>query len=89
MAALDQCGIWYCGGQNAPYVWMQCPDGMSSWECFDRLLHEAQIVGTPGEGFGQCGEGYFRLSSFGDTEETKEAARRIVQLFGKSGAPEK
>ena len=89
MAALDQCGIWYCGGQNAPYVWMQCPDGMSSWECFDRLLHKAQIVGTPGEGFGQCGEGYFRLSSFGDTEETKEAARRIVQLFGKSAAPEK
>lgn len=82
MAALDACDIWYCGGKNAPYLWMACPRGMGSWELFDYLLNEAQIVGTPGAGFGDCGEGYFRLSSFGDIEETKEAAKRIIDLFG-------
>ena len=82
MEALDACGIWYCGGKNAPYLWMACPRGMGSWELFDHLLNEAQIVGTPGAGFGDCGEGYFRLSSFGDTADTKEAAKRIVKLFG-------
>ena len=82
MEALDACGIWYCGGKNAPYLWMACPRGMGSWELFDHLLNEAQIVGTPGAGFGACGEGYFRLSSFGDTADTKEAAKRIVKLFG-------
>lgn len=83
MAALDKVGIWYCGGKNAPYVWMKCPDNMGSWEFFDYLLNEIQVVGTPGEGFGVCGEGYFRFSTFGDTEDTKEAARRIVELLGK------
>lgn len=82
MEALDACGIWYCGGKNAPYLWMACPRGMSSWELFDYLLNETQIVGTPGAGFGDCGEGYFRLSSFGDAADTKEAAKRIVKLFG-------
>ena len=82
MAALDACDIWYCGGKNAPYLWMACPRGMGSWELFDYLLNEAQIVGTPGAGFGDCGEGYFRLSSFGDTADTKEAAKRIGKLFG-------
>lgn len=75
--ALDALGVWYCGGKNAPYIWMKCPEGMSSWAFFDRLLNEAQVVGTPGEGFGACGEGYFRFSTFGDPEDTKEAARRL------------
>ena len=57
MEALDQLGIWYCGGKNAPYIWMKCPDGMTSWAFFDYLLHEIQVVGTRGEGFGACGEG--------------------------------
>lgn len=83
MEALDRCGIRYFGGKNAPYVWMQCPNGMGGWEFFDFLLEKAQIVGTPGEGFGACGTGYFRLSSFGSPEDTAEAARRIVALFGK------
>ena len=81
MAALDQLGIWYCGGKNAPYIWMQCPNGMGSWEFFDYLLKESQVIGTPGEGFGACGEGYFRLSTFGSPEDTKEAARRLVSLL--------
>ncbi len=79
--ALDRCGIWYCGGKNAPYVWMKCPNGTGSWEMFDYLLENAQIVGTPGAGFGSCGEGYLRLSSFGDAEDTKKAAERIEKLF--------
>ena len=80
--ALDALGVWYCGGKNAPYIWMKCPEGMSSWAFFDRLLNEAQVVGTPGEGFGACGEGYFRFSTFGDPEDTKEAARRLAGLLG-------
>ena len=79
--ALDQIGLWYCGGKNAPYVWMQCPKGMGSWEFFDYLLHETQVVGTPGAGFGQCGEGYFRFSTFGDPADTAEAARRLTKLL--------
>lgn len=81
MEALDQLGIWYCGGKNAPYIWMKCPSGMTSWEFFDYLLHEIQVVGTPGEGFGACGEGYFRLSTFGNLEDTVEAARRLTVLL--------
>ena len=80
--ALDRLGIWYCGGKNAPYIWMKCPDGMGSWEFFDYLLKEIQVVGTPGEGFGACGEGYFRFSTFGSPEDTKEAARRLIALLG-------
>ena len=83
MEALDQLGIWYCGGKNAPYIWMKCPNGMGSWEFFDYLLHEIQVVGTPGEGFGTCGEGYFRFSTFGSPEDTKEAAERLVKLLSK------
>nr|WP_302695148.1 LL-diaminopimelate aminotransferase [uncultured Blautia sp.] len=83
MKALDQIGIWYCGGKNAPYIWMRCPKGMKSWEFFDYLLHKIQVVGTPGEGFGAAGEGYFRFSTFGSPEDTKEAAERIVTLFSK------
>ena len=83
MEALDSVGIWYCGGKNAPYVWMKCPDGLGSWEFFDYLLENIQVIGTPGEGFGKCGEGYFRFSSFGSPEDTKEAAERIKKLLSK------
>ena len=82
MEALDQLGIWYTGGKNAPYIWLKCPNGMGSWEFFDYLLNEIQVVGTPGEGFGACGEGYFRFSTFGSPEDTKEAARRLCELLG-------
>ncbi|MBQ3519933.1 MAG: LL-diaminopimelate aminotransferase [Clostridia bacterium] len=81
--ALDELGIWYTGGKNAPYIWLKCPNGMGSWEFFDYLLNEVQVVGTPGEGFGACGEGYFRFSTFGSPEDTKEAAHRLVKLLGK------
>lgn len=81
MQALDKVGIWYCGGKNAPYIWLRCPNGMGSWEFFDYLLKEIQVVGTPGEGFGKCGEGYFRFSTFGSPEDTKEAAERLVKLL--------
>ena len=83
MEALDKLGIWYTGGKNAPYIWLKCPNGMGSWEFFDYLLNEIQVVGTPGEGFGKCGEGYFRFSTFGSPEDTKEAARRLCELLGK------
>ena len=79
--ALDKLGIWYCGGKNAPYIWMKCPRGMSSWKFFDFLLEKAQIVGTPGEGFGSCGEGYFRFSTFGSPEDTKIAAEKLIELL--------
>ncbi len=78
---LDELGIWYTGGKNAPYIWMKCPDGEGSWEFFDRLLNEVQVIGTPGAGFGACGEGYFRFSTFGSREDTVEAARRLKQLL--------
>ena len=81
MDALDEAGVWYCGGRNAPYLWLKCPDGLGSWEFFDHLLDEIQVVGTPGEGFGSCGEGYFRLSTFGDPQDTIEAARRLKSLL--------
>ena len=83
MQALDELGIWYCGGKNAPYIWLKCPDNMGSWEFFDYLLNEIQVVGTPGEGFGKCGEGYFRFSTFGSPEDTKEAAKRLCKLLKK------
>ena len=76
-AALDEAGVWYCGGKNSPYIWLRCPNEMGSWEFFDWLLEHAHVVGTPGEGFGPCGKGYFRLTAFGDAERTKEAAARI------------
>ena len=83
MHTLDKLGIWYCGGKNAPYIWLKCPNGMGSWEFFDYLLKEIQVVGTPGEGFGKCGEGYFRFSTFGSPEDTKEAAKRLCELLKK------
>ena len=75
--ALEECGVWYCGGKNSPYIWLKCPGGMDSWQFFDWLLANAGVVGTPGAGFGVCGEGYFRLTAFGDAARTREAADRI------------
>ena len=84
MKALDAAGIRYWGGRSAPYVWMACPEGIKSWDFFDLLLNEVQVIGTPGVGFGECGEGFFRLSSFGDPEDTKIAAERIRKLVVKA-----
>lgn len=78
--ALEEMGIWFTGGANSPYLWMKCPDGMDSWEYFDYLLNEAEIVGTPGAGFGKNGEGYFRLTAFGDAQKTAEAMERMKKL---------
>ena len=83
MQAFDSLGIWYCGGKNAPYIWIKCPENMGSWEFFDYLLNEIQVEGTPGEGFGACGEGYFRFSTFGNPDDTKEAANRLCKLLKK------
>lgn len=79
--ALDEVGVWYCGGKNSPYIWMQCPAGMKSWDFFDYLLENAGVVGTPGEGFGPQGEGYFRLTGFGDAEKTKIAAEKLKAVI--------
>ena len=84
MSALDQAGIRYWGGRNAPYIWMECPEGMGSWDFFDLLLTRIQVVGTPGEGFGACGEGFFRFSTFGDPVDTREAAGRLLSLLKKT-----
>ena len=75
--ALDECDVWYCGGKNSPYIWMKCPGGMDSWTFFDWLLETTGVVGTPGVGFGSCGEGFFRLTAFGNAEKTKIAAERV------------
>lgn len=77
IAALDELGLPYTGGKNAPYVWFRCPKGMQGWDFFDFLIDRARIVGTPGVGFGPCGEGWFRFSCFGTPEDTREAARRL------------
>lgn len=80
---MDKCGIFYTGGKNSPYIWLKCPGGMKSWEFFDYLLNEIQVVGTPGSGFGENGEGFFRLTAFGDRENTKEACERLYGLLKK------
>lgn len=80
---LKKLGIWFTGGENSPYIWLKCPRGMSSWEFFDYLLENAQVVGTPGAGFGVNGEGYFRLTAFGSEEVTREAVERISALLSK------
>lgn len=80
---LDELGIWYCGGKHSPYIWLACPNGMDSWQFFDELLQNAGVVGTPGSGFGTAGEGYFRLTAFGNPEATKEAMQRIKTLLTK------
>ncbi len=81
-STLDRLGIWYCGGKHSPYIWFKCPNGLGSWEFFDLLLEKANVVGTPGEGFGECGKGFFRLTSFSTHENTKEAMRRFERAFG-------
>ncbi len=78
---LKEKGIEFTGGENSPYLWLKCPNGMKSWEFFDFLLQNAQVVGTPGAGFGEAGEGYFRLTSFGSRESTLEAAKRLKKLL--------
>lgn len=78
---LKKHNIWHIGGEHSPYIWLKCPNNMTSWEFFDHLLNNAQIVGTPGSGFGRNGEGYFRLTSFGSRENTKEAVERLDKLF--------
>ena len=78
---LDEKNIFYTGGKNSPYVWMECPDKTGSWDFFDLLLHKINVVGTPGEGFGKNGEGYFRLTAFGSRENTIEAAARLKDFL--------
>ncbi len=78
---LTKKGIYFTGGVSSPYLWLKCPNGMGSWEFFDYLLHEVQVVGTPGEGFGTGGAGYFRLTSFGSREATLEAIERLEKLL--------
>jgi len=74
---LKAAGLTVFGGVNAPYLWLKTPNNMKSWDFFDKLLTEVHIVGTPGVGFGPCGEGYFRLTAFGDRAATEEAIQRI------------
>ena len=74
---LEQCGLKVYGGINAPYLWVKAPDGLTSWKFFEKLLYEVYIVSTPGVGFGPSGEGYLRLTAFGDRDETIEAIGRI------------
>ena len=80
---LDELGIWYTGGKHSPYIWLKCPDGMDSWTFFDYLLENANVVGTPGSGFGKNGEGFFRLTAFGTHENTERACARIRALLKK------
>lgn len=80
---LQKAGIECYGGVNAPYIWLKTPEGLRSWDFFDKLLHECHVVGTPGSGFGPSGEGYFRLSAFGSRENVQEAVRRFIAKWGK------
>ncbi len=78
---LRDLNLFYTGGKNSPYLWLKCPKGMDSWGFFDYLLENANVVGTPGSGFGKNGDGFFRLTAFGDADETEEACARIKKLF--------
>lgn len=80
-STMDELGISYTGGINSPYIWLKCPNNMSSWDFFDYLLENAYVVGTPGEGFGKNGDGWFRLTAFGDRENTIEAMERFKKLI--------
>lgn len=79
---LTKHNIWHIGGKHSPYIWLKCPNNMTSWEFFDYLLTNVQIVGTPGAGFGKNGDGYFRLTSFGSSENTLEAVKRLDEFLG-------
>lgn len=74
---LTRNGIRFFGGEHSPYIWFECPNGMDSWDFFDDLLNQIQVVGTPGAGFGENGKNYFRLTAFGSRENTVEAMRRF------------
>ena len=78
---LKELGIWFVGGENSPYIWLKCPNNMKSWDFFDYLLDNIQVVGTPGSGFGANGEGFFRLTAFGSRENTKKAMERLKTLI--------
>ena len=78
-AACQQRGLAVFGGVNAPYIWVACPAGVSSWDFFDRMLRDINVVITPGAGFGAAGEGYFRISAFNSRENAQEVCRRIVE----------
>lgn len=78
---MDELGIYYTGGKNSPYIWIKCPNNMGSWEFFDMLLEKANVVGTPGEGFGECGKGYLRFTAFASYEDTVEAMDRIREML--------
>lgn len=80
---LETLGITFYGGKHSPYVWLKCPNGMTSWEYFDFLLEEAGVVGTPGAGFGENGEGYFRLTAFGNKDNTKKAMKKLMEIHKK------
>jgi LL-diaminopimelate aminotransferase len=81
-AGLCEAGFDCFGGEHAPYVWVRTPEGLSSWDCFDRMLGDANVVTTPGAGFGASGEGYFRISAFNSRENVEEAVSRIQRAFG-------
>ncbi len=78
---LKEKGVWFSGGVCSPYIWLKCPNNMKSWDFFDMLLEKVQVVGTPGAGFGDEGEGYFRLTSFGSREATIEAIERLKTIL--------
>ncbi|MDR1094517.1 MAG: LL-diaminopimelate aminotransferase [Clostridiales bacterium] len=79
--SLKKLSIWFTGGENSPYIWLKCPNNLTSWEFFDFLLNEANVVGTPGVGFGKNGEGFFRLTAFGDRENVVRAVERVERLL--------
>lgn len=81
LAGLKSAGLTVSGGENSPYVWAKTPGGLGSWAFFDKLLHEANVVTTPGAGFGPSGEGYIRLTAFGGAEATAEAVERIKKVL--------
>lgn len=78
---LDAAGIYYCGGKDAPYIWIRLPDGMGSWQAFDLLLDRAHVITTPGSGFGACGEGFLRVTAFGDANDTLQAAQKMADVL--------
>jgi LL-diaminopimelate aminotransferase len=78
--ATERARLQVYGGVNAPYIWVQTPAGLTSWQMFDRMLHDLNVVVTPGSGFGACGEGFFRISAFNSRENAEEVARRLTEL---------
>jgi LL-diaminopimelate aminotransferase len=84
--ACEAAGLAVYGGEHSPYVWAKCPERITSWEMFDKMLQEAQVVITPGAGFGAAGEGYFRISAFNSRENVAEVCRRIGEQVGGAGS---